>query len=369
MPKNIVICCDGTSNDVTCESTNVLRLFRCLERSDRQVICYDAGVGTLADPTQLTWLGKLISRKLDGAIGHSVRENVCKAYQFLARTYQPGDRIYLFGFSRGAYTVRALAGMLHFLGLVYPEQAELDRLGWAVFADDHQDLPISQRFESGRRYKKSFSRKQSVRIHFVGVWDTVSSFGWVWQLRTVPYTANNPSIDHVRHAVAIDEHRAAFQPNLFRPGDASQHRSFQQLWFAGAHGDVGGGYPDKENGLAKVSLEWMIDQAAAEGCRFDSAQVDRFLGRTGELSSPDPLAPLHESTVGLWRLLEFVPRRQWDHFSQPEGMRWFGPNLYARRRIPAGAELHASVYERLARDSNYRPHNLAVAPAERKRGG
>jgi uncharacterized protein (DUF2235 family) len=339
----------------------VLRLFRSLERSDQQTILYDSGVGTLADPTKLTWFGKTLSRKLDGAIGHSVRENVCRAYQFLARVYQPEDRIYLFGFSRGAYTVRALAGMLHFLGLVHPELAELDRLGWTVFADDNQDLPISKRFESGARYKKSFSRQQPVRIHFVGVWDTVSSFGWIWQLRTVPFTANNPSIDHVRHAVAIDEHRAAFQPNLFRPGKPDQHRSFQQLWFAGAHGDVGGGYPDEVNGLSKLSLEWMIAEAAAAGCLVTPSQGDYFLGRSGRRSQPDPMAPLHRSTVGMWRLLEFIPRRQWDHYAHPEGRRWFGPNLFRPRRIPADAILHSSVHQRLAQDSQYRPKNLSSA--------
>ena len=360
MPKNIVICCDGTSNDTTCDSTNVLRLFRSLLRCDEQIAVYDAGVGVLADPTKLTWFGKALSRKIDTAIGHSVRENVCRAYHFLARVFEPGDRIYLFGFSRGAYTVRALAGMLHFIGLVQPELAELDRLGWAIYADDNHDLPISKRFESGNRFKKSFSRKDSIRIHFVGVWDTVSSFGWIWQLRTVPYTSNNPSIDHVRHAVAIDEHRTAFQPNLFRPGNDEQHQSFQQLWFAGAHGDVGGGYPEAENQLSKISLEWMIEEASMLGCQFDQTEVDHFLGRNGDRSRADVLAPLHRSTVGIWRLMELIPRRQWDRYSTPERMRWFAPNLYHPRRIPEEAVLHPSVHERIARDPSYRPRNLSA---------
>ena len=104
MTRNIVICCDATSSDITRDATNVLRFFRCLERSDDQIAVYDSGVGTLADPTQATLLGKSLARKIDGAIGQSVRENVCKAYRFLARTYRPGDRIFLFGFSRGGYT-------------------------------------------------------------------------------------------------------------------------------------------------------------------------------------------------------------------------------------------------------------------------
>ncbi|MCC6510722.1 MAG: DUF2235 domain-containing protein [Pirellulaceae bacterium] len=355
MSKNIVICCDGTGSDVICDSTNVLRLFRSLLRSEHQTVYYDSGVGTVSDPSNLTWFGKSISRKLDGAIGRSVRENVCRAYQFLVRTYQSGDRVYLFGFSRGAYTVRALAGMIHFLGLVQPELTGLDRLAWTIYADDHHNLPISKRFEAGNRFKRSFSRAEPVRIHFMGVWETVSAFGWIWQLRSVPFTANNPSIDHVRHAVAIDEHRTAFQPNLFRPSSVDQHMSFQELWFAGSHGDVGGGYPEAENGLAKITLQWMFEEAAGQGCLFDHRQVEDFLGVHGRRSGPDVMAPAHASTVGLWRLMEYVPRRHWDHYSVPERMRWFAPNLYRPRRMPPDAVMHSSVREKIDRDVHYRP--------------
>ncbi len=148
--------------------------------------------------------------------------------------------------------MRALAGMVHFLGLVQPELTGLDRLAWTIYADDHHNLPISKRFEAGHRFKRSFTRKEPVRIHFVGVWETVSAFGWMWELRTVPFTASNPSIDHVRHAVAIDERRTAFQPNLFRAAKAEQHLSFQELWFAGSHGDVGGGYPEAVGGCRRL---------------------------------------------------------------------------------------------------------------------
>ncbi len=358
MAKNIVVCCDGTCSDVTCDSTNVLRLFRSLLRSEHQIVYYDSGVGTVSDPSNTSWLGKTLSRKLDGAIGTSVRDNVCKAYQFLVRTYSPGDRIYLFGFSRGAYTVRALAGMIHFLGLVQPELTGLDRLGWTIYADDHHNLPISKRFEAGNRFKRSFSRDEPVRIHFVGAWDTVSAFGWLWQLRTVPFTANNPSIDHVRHAVALDEYRTAFQPNLFRPASIHQHISFQELWFPGSHGDVGGGYPEAESGLSKITLQWMFEEAAGQGCLFDHRLVNDFLGQDGRRAAPDVLAPAHDSTVGLWKLMEFAPRRHWDHFSKPERMRWFAPNLYRPRRLPEWSQFHSSVFEKMDRDPTYRPRNV-----------
>lgn len=361
MNKNIVICCDGTSNDVASDATNVLRLFRSLIRDERQIAWYDSGVGTLADPTKLTAFGRKLSQKLDMGIGHSVRENVCAAYRFLTRTYQPGDQIFLFGFSRGAYTVRALAGMIHFLGLVRPELEGLDRLGWSIFADDNKSLPTSKRFEAGNRFKKAFALEHPVRVHFTGVWDTVSAFGWIWDLRSVPYTANNPSIDHVRHAVSIDEHRALFQPNLIRPKDPAQHISFKEFWFAGAHADVGGGYPEADNGLAKIALEWMFGEAEANDCLIDAAQKEVFLGRSPkrtDLSKPDPLATAHNSTQGFWNALEFIPRKQWNHNATPERMQWFWPNFYRRRAIPEGATFHTSVETKLQNDPSYRPTNL-----------
>lgn len=358
MPKNIVICCDGTNQDITSESTNVLRLFRSLERSERQLTFYDAGVGALSDPTVMTKFGRLMRRNIDAAIGHSVRDNACRAYQFLANHYNSGDRIYLFGFSRGAYTVRALAGMISFLGLLPPELAELARLGWKVYADENDELQTRTRFASGNRFKSSFSRPESVRVHLVGVWDTVSAFGWFWQLRTVPYTANNAMIDHVRHAMAIDEHRSAFQPNRFRPRDPSQHESFRELWFAGSHSDIGGGYGEEEGGLAKIALKWMIDEASQEGCLFDASQVDHFLGRMGKPSVPDFMGSVHNSICGFWHLLEWLPRRQWDHNAEPEALRWFAPNIYRHRSIPDGASLHASVAQKLDSDRSYRPTNI-----------
>lgn len=222
-----------------------------------------------------------------------------------------------------------------------------------------------QRFEAGNRFKRSFSRKEPVRIHFIGLWDTVSAFGWLWQLRSVPFTANNPSIDHVRHALALDENRTAFQPNLFRPATVDQHLSFQELWFAGAHGDVGGGYPEAESGLAKIALQWMFEEAAGQGCLFDHEEVDDFLGSSGRRAAPDIMAPAESSTTGLWRAMECLPRRHWDHYSKPERMRWFAPNFNRARRLPAGAVLHPSVLEKIAGDPHYCPRNLPAQATTR----
>src|SRR5262249_28605097 len=176
LPRNIVVCCDGTGNEVATDATNVLRLFRMLQRDDRQVAYYDGGVGTLVDPAALSTFRKYFSRRLDAAIGLRVRENVIAAYRFLVRTYQPGDRIYLFGFSRGAYTVRAVAGLIHMLGLVRPELEHLATLAWAVYANEANVYTVSHRFAGGNRFNRCFGVAPKPTIHLVGAWDTVSSF-------------------------------------------------------------------------------------------------------------------------------------------------------------------------------------------------
>jgi uncharacterized protein (DUF2235 family) len=181
MSKNIVVCCDGTDNEVATDSTNVLRLFRMLERDRRQVAYYDAGVGTLVDPAALSTFRKFLSRRLDAAIGLRVRENVIAAYRFLVRANEPGDRLYFFGFSRGAYTVRALAGLIHFLGLLRPELENLATLAWAVYANEANVYTVSRRFAGGNRFNRCFGVAPKPEIYFLGAWDTVSSFGWFWK--------------------------------------------------------------------------------------------------------------------------------------------------------------------------------------------
>ena len=336
--KNIVICCDGTSNDISSAPTNVLRCYRSLVRDDSQLTYYDSGVGTIADPSMLTDPGKALGKKLDMAVGYSVKDQVCKAYRFLTRYWEPDDKIFLIGFSRGAYAVRALAGMIHMLGLVRSELEHLDELGWSVYSGAD--------FLACSNFKYAFSRQDSIKVHFVGVWDTVSSFGRMTNFKTLPYTANNASIEHVRHAVAIHENRVCFKANLFRPKSAGQHQSFEQIWFKGAHCDVGGGYSEEESGLAKVALDWMYQAAAGLQCKLDKNQMDFYLGQSQSKTfqcKPDPNATIHKSIEGFWHVLEFLPRKQWNHDVEPERMTWYLPNLYRARKIPEDAVFHESV--------------------------
>ena len=167
--KNIVICCDGTSNDISGAPTNVLRFYRSLQRDTTQLTYYDSGVGTLPDPSLFTDAGKKLGKNIDMALGYSVKNQVCKAYQFLTRHWEPDDQIYLLGFSRGAYSVRALAGMLYRLGVARRELEHLNELGWSIYS--------SADFKACSNFKYSFSQSHPVSIHFLGVWDTVSSFG------------------------------------------------------------------------------------------------------------------------------------------------------------------------------------------------
>ena len=326
-------------------------------------------------------------------VGAGVRANACRAYRFLSENWRPGDRIWLFGFSRGAYTVRAVAGMIQRLGLTRPEHSHLDELAWTVYAGEKRS---SRRFEGGNRFGATFSWPATAgathAIHFLGVWDTVSSFGMIWNLETLPSTANNDAIDHVRHAVAIDERRALFPANLFYPERIDQHASFKERWFAGTHGDVGGGWPESDSGLAKIALEWMFDEAAGLGCRFDDDKRRYFLGQPSAYESAnrrfmgarrsdpggaadgqkrksktspsvggainDPFTATLFSRA--WYLLEVLPYRSWD--GRRKGMCWRAPHLVARRRLPGNAILHPSVREKLAVDRSYRPSNLPPNP-------
>lgn len=365
MPRNLVVCCDGTSNEISSDSTNVLRIYRCLIRSDDQLAFYDCGVGTISNPDRITERGRGLSRLVDSALGLSVRANALDAYQFIVTHYQPGDRIFMFGFSRGAYTARAVAGLIHFLGLLRPELCNLQELAWSVYSGENADQSVKDRFRGGNRFRKSFCIDGDVPIHFIGVWDTVSSFGWFGDLRTLPHTANNPAIAHVRHAVAIDEHRAMFQANHFRPERPGQHTTFKEVWFAGVHCDVGGGYVEEDGTLSKVSLEWMLREATSLDLLVDGRLRNHLLSHPPEHPPADPLGTVHESLEGKWHLAELAPLRR---YSGDAGRKqWRLPHFWRRRPVESFAPdkpkptIHRSVLQRIDAKPNYRPRNLPAS--------
>ncbi len=361
--RNIVLCFDGTSNNVTGQMTNVLRLYKMLERSDAQLAWYDSGVGTVVDPEGMTTFHRLTRRIIDFAIGFSIRRHFCAAYAFLAQNYRPGDQIYLFGFSRGAYTARALAGAIKLFGIPRPELAHLAELAWSIYANDAGILNIQDRFGGSERFRESFSIEVCPKVHFVGVWDTVSSYGWFGDLESLPHTRNNEVIEHVRHAIAIDERRAFFRQNRFE--QSPEQLSFKQVWFAGCHSDVGGGYPEanSEAQTAFISLEWMLREAEGLGLRIlDTNRKDGF---KNHLPGPPNPKSIHESLTGKWKLVEFVPRRAFN--SKKKRKAWRLPNFFKRRtifdgkpvngKVQTAETVHISVIER-KEQTGYNPPNL-----------
>lgn len=368
MSKNIVICCDGTGNEFKADGrSNVVKLYSTLVINADQVGYYHPGVGTMGAPSADTWLGKKWTQLLGLGIGRGLLEDVGRAYGYLMETYADGDHIFLFGFSRGAYTVRAVAGMLHMFGLLCPGNEGLIPYVTRMFARHTREaLGTKQTLKMADDFKQTFSRE--VIIHFVGVWDTVSSVGWVYDPVVLPYSARNPIMRTGRHAVSIDEHRAFFRNNLwgapFQPGDPDYRvdQDIRQVWFAGVHSDVGGSYAELESGLSKIALEWMLTQARIAGLIIDDDKAKNLLPRvaTPTMAAPDPKAQIHESLTPAWWGLELLPRHIYDRTTGKR--RWTIP-LGARRQIPAGSLVHQTVQDRIDdKETNYHPSNLPQAP-------
>jgi uncharacterized protein (DUF2235 family) len=241
--------------------------------------------------------------------------------------------------------VRALAGMLKRCGLLNVDSAHLAEYAWAVYSNEDHTGDRKRMFGGSARIKKVFSRQ--VTIHFVGVWDTVSSFGWFYDQLSLPDTAANELITHARHALAIDERRAFFQPNMFWPTEKwpTEKQDCIQVWFAGVHADVGGGYPDQEAGLARISLRWMLAEAKSFDLRTDAVQETDMLGRLGKPGVADEIGPQHdESKKCKGRLGGLLPRVAYSKAHEGRFLSW--PNWAQARVIDDGVLIHRSVATR-----------------------
>jgi len=348
VPKNIIICCDGTNNQYGTTNTNVVRLFTALVQDVRQVAYYHPGLGTMGAPGAWTRMAQWFSRLLGQAIGRGLPDDVCAAYVFLMQQYQPGDKVFMFGFSRGAYTVRVLAGMLHMFGLIRTGNEALVPYAVRMLSklDQHS-------FEVAKEFKATFSRQYD-QTWFVGVWDTVSSVGWVWTPLKIPYSANNPDICVGRHAVSIDERRAFFRQNLWKPAvppKPSGPVDVKQVWFAGVHSDIGGGYPPIQNGLSMITVAWMLRESKAAGLMVDATKEAAVL----KAIPADPGSRLHNSLTPAWWIAELIPKPHWDMTKDPP-KRGYRLNFWRRRTIPEQALIHGSVFERIKMpDTEYHP--------------
>lgn len=311
MPKNIVVCCDGTGNEFGDSKSNVIKLYKTLKCDASQIGYYHPGVGTMGSRSALTGVGKTWTKVMGLAFGYGISDNIADAYQFLMRNFEPGDDVYVFGFSRGAYTARALCGMLHIVGLLPPGNE--GQIPYAI-----RMIKKKIDFAVAADFKKTFSRE--CKPYFVGVWDTVSSVGWVYDAVRFPYTraSNNPDFQIVRHAISIDERRAFFPSNGFGPHYKDKHpdtklnvdQDILEVLFAGVHSDVGASYPEGESQLSKISLQWMLVHAEAAGLKVDQDRKARILGPNKDYVAPDPESSnQHESLHGpLWRFAEIFPK-------------------------------------------------------------
>jgi uncharacterized protein (DUF2235 family) len=378
MPKNIVICCDGTGNEIGPNISNVLKLFRIAQKDAAQHVYYNPGIGTIAQLATWGRLRQKVSEVFGLATGYGLDDDITDTYSYLCRTYSEGDRIFLFGFSRGAYTVRAVAGMIDMIGLLRPDQFNIDDYALTAYkrAGEQHQLKIAWQFGK-------IAGGRNVTIEFIGVWDTVASVivprpdrMYIPSLEWLPYTAQNPRVRVFRQACAIDERRAMFrlyhwlEGKLFKPhpfsDEGSAAQDVKQVWFAGVHADIGGGYPESESGISKFPLIWMIREAVDQGLRISETMFDHLaLGKHEESQLYDYVAPdvrgtIHRSLKWLWWLLEFFPKRtkyrEWPR--RPSFLGLYLP-LGEPRAIPDGAFVHQSAIDRLGdKNLDYNPPNL-----------
>ena len=262
---NIVICADGTWNrpeeDIEKDHpSNVLKLARAvcpIGEGIRQHVFYDWGLGSYHD------------KILAGASGRGIHKNILDAYRYIVQNYTPGDALYFFGFSRGAYTVRALSGLINNCGILKRPDARLIAQAWQIYK--HPDKHNHPEGKNAVAFRNNYCHPDRT-VQFVGVWDTVGALGVPFSLMGLFNshdefydTKMGPNIRIARHALAIDEQREDFVPTLWTPRDKVD---LKQVWFAGVHADIGGSYPpDKDSGLvaSDIPLGWMLDEAALAG--------------------------------------------------------------------------------------------------------
>lgn len=337
MEKNIILCSDGTGNTFDEHGTNVSALIRSIdlrglpEPERPQIAFYDQGVGTnpglvadakaysksrpearmltvLPEPAVDRWMPGWLARLRGLVHGYGLAQNVKELVRALAEHHQQGDRVYLFGFSRGAFTVRAVAGFLHRCGL--PRAGEdFERWFEQGFALYSVHFPSPQLIETFRL------RSRLIEIDFLGLWDTVKSYGG---LRPVswPHLRHNPAVRVVRHALALDERRAWFQHTTWGSADEKlrgepleqdpryRHQDVEEVWFRGYHSDIGGGKDEQES--ARVALLWMLGEAAHCNLRLNDDGMRRFqnLGDFNRKIEP------HDSYAWWWPLVGAIPRQE-----------------------------------------------------------
>jgi uncharacterized protein (DUF2235 family) len=329
--KNIILCADGTWNtphgdSATTTDTNVRKLYMSLTNDPSQLKYYDSGVGT--DGTPLDHLS-------GGAMGEGLFQKIQDCYQFLSDVYDPGDKIFLFGFSRGAFTARSIGGMIAGFGV---PTINLDNMTVNTIFNAYRESDPSRKAADKASLKAAYDM-QDVVVQMVGVWDTVGALGipiGVFQeFNEQKYgfldTSLHPCVVHAYHAICIDEQRKAFVPTLWTNSDGTDRLNdaqLEQAWFPGVHCDVGGSY--QESQLSDIALSWMMHKAKENGLVFSAEAEAAYLAPP----AADIMGMIHDS----WKFFPYGPR--------------------VHREVPAIAAISNTVQLRLAADATYLPPNL-----------
>ena len=348
--KRLVICCDGTWNRPDSPNiTNIEKIARTVQTDPGssagvpQLVYYLSGVGGAGYETD---------RILGGAFGFGLFNNMLAGYRFLAQNYEPGDEIFVFGFSRGAFTARSLVGMIGYVGLITKLALVHDKLSPARDFYKSRKRDDDDRPQDLLEFRKDHCHA-STPVTFVGVFDTVGALGVPGAMVLAPKFHNLELSDEVRcarHALAIDELRLKFEPALWtaKPGATSQDARVKQVWFEGAHSDVGGGYA--QTGLSDSTLLWMATEAHSQGLVFDTPLLATYVASCSEAARHNPLKPLFRVDNVLIRIKQKLRLSRDDAF---EGK---------LRRLDAPGRLSLAVASTAADDlagGGYTPGNLA----------
>jgi len=334
--KRIAVFCDGTwntpdklDNGKLCQ-TNVVKLANALSPYSTdgilQKVYYDIGIGAE---------GGLLSRVFDGATGTGISQNIIHAYLYLINNYEPGDELFFFGFSRGAFTVRSLSGLIRNSGILDVKYIDKIPQAYNLYRSRHPTYHPKE-FEA-TLFRKTYAVEEVTRIKFIGVWDTVGALGNPLLLKGVVSEQNefhdtelSSKIENAFHALSTDEKRKNFQATLWHQQKDVKDQRLEQVWFPGVHSDVGGGYP--ETALSDIALLWMLEKAQSCNLRFDPVGIQ-----------PDPMGLQHESLTGFYKL----------------GGKFYRPiGVNDPKTGNTNEKLHPSLIERYKKDPHYRPENL-----------
>jgi uncharacterized protein (DUF2235 family) len=379
LSRKLIVCCDGTWNEPyqLGAPTNVVKMVRAILPQDAngaaQLVFYHPGVGT----------GNALDRFMGGTVGIGLSANVQSAYDFLASNFMDGDKIYLFGFSRGAYTARSVAGLVGLVGLLEKREMDLFPFLFDIYrSKEHRGaLKSGARADIERAVRTLFSEKQLGKsrdrlvnailaarptpIFFIGVWDTVGALGvpfgplrWIGQSKyNFHDTDLSERIRFAYHALAIDETRKNFPPALWtRPKGrgaekGARAQTLEQVWFAGVHSNVGGGYPDC--GLSDIAFLWMVGKARAAQWSDDKGLPLAFDEQYLREHIDQTMGLLVDSRKGFWAAL---PRLQRAVCADP------GPEKETCEAVHWSAQFRYRCTEQgLFSPYPYRPAKLATA--------